>query len=114
LLKPGSAFIAEVDDGRLIQTLPFSFKEATLDFSPEQKLAYKRAFEADMVNLLVGSLAEAKHIAHNDGKLFNPHLVNLNALHYFGGYHDLAAFFRYLECYLDNGACGKRKSPNCI
>ena len=109
LLKPGSAFIAEVDGGRLIQTLPSSFKEATLDFSPEQKLAYKRAFEADMVNLLVGLLAEAKYIAHNDGEVFNSLLVNLTALHYYGGCHDLANFFSYLDCYLDNGALREEK-----
>jgi len=109
LLNFSSAFMAEVDGGRLIQTLPSSFKEATLDFSPEQKLAYKRAFEADMVNLLVGPLAEAKYIAHNDGEVFNSLLVNLTALHYYGGCHDLANFFSYLDCYLENGALREEK-----
>ncbi len=109
LLMPDSGFIAEVEGGHLIQTLPPSFKEATLDFSPEQKLAYKRAFEADMVNLLVGPLAEAKYIAHNDGEVFNSLLVNLSALHYYGGCHDLANFFSYLDCYLDNGALREEK-----
>jgi hypothetical protein len=109
LLKPGSAFIAEVDGGGLIPILPSSFKEATLDFSPEQKLSYQRAFEADMVNLLVGPLAEAKYIAHNDGERFNPLLVTLNALHYYGGCYDLATFFSYLECYLDNETLREEK-----
>lgn len=109
LLSPGSAFIAEVDGGRLIPMLPSSFNGATLDFSEEQKLAYQHAFEADMVNLLVGPLAEAKYIAHHDGELFNPHLVDLNALHYYGGCHDLAAFFSYLDCYLDNGVLREEK-----
>ncbi len=93
LLKPGSAFIAEVDGGCLIPILPSSFKEVTLDFSPEQKLSYQRAFEADMVNLLVGPLAEAKYIANNDGESFNPLLVNLYSLYYYGGTGDLI-FFR--------------------
>jgi hypothetical protein len=109
LLKPDSSFIARVDGGHLIQTLPFSFKNATLDFSPEQKLAYKRAFEADMVNLLVGPLAEAKYCALQDGEMFNPLLVNLNALHYYGGCYDLANFFSYLECYLDNETLREEK-----
>jgi len=109
LLKPDRGFIAEVEGSCLIQTLPSSFKEATLDFSPEQKLAYKRAFEADMVNLLVGPLAEAKYIAQNDGEQFNPFLLDLNALHYYGGCHDLATFFGYLECYLDNETLREEK-----
>ncbi len=109
LLKPDRGFIAEVDGGRLIQALPPSFKEATLGFSPEQRLAYKRAFEADMVNLLVGPLAEAKYSALQDGEVFDPLLVNLNALHYYGGCYDLANFFSYLECYLDNGILREEK-----
>jgi len=109
LLKPDRGFIAQVEDGRLIQTLPSSFKEAALDFSSEQRLAYKQAFEADMVNLLVGPLAEAKYIAHNDGEQFNPLLLNLNALHYYGGCHDLATFFSYLDCYLDNETLREEK-----
>jgi hypothetical protein len=109
LLKPNSTFMAEVEGGCLVQTLPSSFREATVGFSPEQKLAYKRAFEADMVNLLVGPLAEAKYIAHNDGEMFNPLLVNLNALQYYGGCYDLATFFSYLECYLDNETLREEK-----
>ena len=109
LLSPVSAIIAEVDGGRFIPMLPSSFKEATLDFSPDQKLAYQGAFEADMVNLLVGPLAEAKYIAHHDGERFNPLLVNLNALHYYGGCDDLATFFSYLDCYLENAALREEK-----
>ena len=62
-----------------------------------------------MVNLLVGPLAEAKYIAHNDGEVFNSLLVNLTALHYYGGCHDLANFFSYLDCYLENGALREEK-----
>jgi hypothetical protein len=57
----------------------------------------------------VGPLAEAKYIAHHDGERFNPLLVNLNALHYYGGCDDLATFFSYLDCYLDNAALREEK-----
>ena len=100
LLKPDTGFIAEVEGGRLVQALPSSFKEATSGFSPEQKLAYKRAFEADMVNLLVGPLAEARYCALQDGDVFGLFFLNVNALHDYGDCHDLDSFFSYLECYL--------------
>jgi hypothetical protein len=109
LLSPGSAFIAEVDGGRFIPMLPSSFIEATQNFSPAQKLAYQRAFEADMVNLLVGPLAEAKYIAHIDGESFNPLLVDIYALPNYGGCYDLATFFSYLDCYLNNEALREEK-----
>jgi hypothetical protein len=90
--------IARVDGGRLIHTLPSSTAEATHHFYPAQKQAYERAFEADIINLLVGPLAEAMYVAKRDDELINPHLVNLAALHYYGGSSDLALINEYLEC----------------
>ena len=90
--------VARVDGGRLIHTLPSSTAEATHHFYPAQKQAYERAFEADIINLLVGPLAEAMYVAKRDDELINPHLVNLAALHYYGGSSDLAVVSEYLEC----------------
>ena len=94
--------IARIDGGRLIHTLPSSTAEATELFYPDQKQAYERAFEADIVNLLVGPLAEAMYIAKRDDELINPYLVDLNALHYYGGSSDLALVNEYLECLLED------------
>jgi hypothetical protein len=95
--KPANG-VARVDGGRLIHTLPSSMVEATHHFYPAQKQAYERAFEADIINLLVGPLAEAMYVAKRDDELINPHLVNLAALHYYGGSSDLALVAEYLEC----------------
>ena len=49
--SPSDQYIAKVEGGRLIHTLPTSLDEATKDFSTVQRLAYEHAFEADMFNL---------------------------------------------------------------
>jgi|CXWL01.1.fsa_nt_gi hypothetical protein len=107
--KPDNQSVAKVEGGRLIHTLPSSIEEATSDFSFAQKLAYERAFEADIINLLVGPLAEAKYIALRDGELINPLLVNLNAIHYYGGSSDLESVNEYLECLIINTGLREQK-----
>jgi hypothetical protein len=94
---------AYIEGGRLIQNLPASIEEATNGFSIAQILAYQHAFEADIINLLVGPLAEAKAIAHLDGELFNHRLVTINALHYYGGTSDIERVNEYLDCFIAPG-----------
>jgi len=93
---------ARIEGGRLIHTLPFSFDEQIKTFSPAQKQAYQCAFEADIVNLLVGPLAEANYIALRDNELFSPNLLNLQALKNYGGYFDLEVVNDYLACFFNN------------
>lgn len=97
--SPHGHWFAKVDGGRLIHTLPSSITEATRRFSEQQKQAYIKAFEADMINLLVGPLAEANYIALRDDEIINARLVNINALHHYGGTADLQQFEEYLECF---------------
>lgn len=107
--EPSDHYIAKVQGGRLIHTLPSSFDEATKDFSSVQKLAFQHAFEADMINLLIGPLAEANYVALRDGELINPRLVNVNSLHNYGGSFDLAIVSEYLECFIDSDELRERK-----
>ena len=90
--------IAELDDNRLTQNLPLSLQEATMAVCSEKIRTYDYAFEADIISLLTGPLAEAKYVAMRDGELINPRLVNLNALHYYGGTYDLETVNDYLAC----------------
>ncbi len=91
--------LSRIDGGRLIHTLP-SLMADNDHFYPAQKQAFERAFDADIINLLVGPLAEAMYVAKRDGELINPYLINLNALHNYGGASDLALVNEYLECLL--------------
>jgi hypothetical protein len=79
------------------------------DFSSTQKQAYQRAFEADIINLLVGPLAEANYVAMRDDEPINPRLVNLNALHHYGGSSDLETINEYLDCLSANRAQREKK-----
>lgn len=104
---PGEC-IAKVEGGRLIQSLPHSM-EALLEKITGQDDAMSRtvkdyvtAFDADIVNLLVGPLAEAKHVAETDNELFNHRLVNINALKNYGGSSDIESAYEYLQSYSSN------------
>ena len=101
--------IAKLEEDRLLHTLPFSIEKAIKAISSEQKPAYACAFEADVINLLVGPLAEAKYVAMRDGELINPRLVNLDALHYYGGAFDLEIIYGYLGCFIAEEAERERK-----
>jgi hypothetical protein len=90
-------FAAVVEGGRLIHSLPVALLESADYFSVVEQDAYQTAFEADMINLLIGPLAEAKHVALRDGEQFNAQLVNINALHNYGGTSDLNKVYEYLD-----------------
>jgi hypothetical protein len=101
--------IAELDDNRLTQNLPLSLQEATMAVCSEKIRTYEYAFEADIISLLSGPLAEAKYVAMRDGELINPRLVNLNALHYYGGAYDLEAVNEYLTCFIVGKVAREKK-----
>ncbi|MGJ0483841.1 MAG: hypothetical protein ACR65R_04815 [Methylomicrobium sp.] len=103
------AYIAKLEGGRLIQSLPTSLEIGAKDLSSAQKLAYEVAFEADIINLLAGPVAEAKDVAMRDNELVNPSLVNVNALQYYDGSYELDVVREYFECFFDNENLKKRK-----
>lgn len=89
--------IANLEDDHLNHSLPLSIEKTTNDISSELMQARECYFKADVISLLVGPLAEAKYVSMRDGELINPRLVNLNALHYYGGTSDLEIVNEYLE-----------------
>ncbi|MGR8998762.1 MAG: hypothetical protein ACU88J_06915 [Gammaproteobacteria bacterium] len=109
LSNPAIKYIANIDGGRLIHTLPSSIEEAIKGFSSAQIIAYQHAFEADIINLLAGPLAEAKYITQRDGELINPRLIYLNALHYFDGTFDIESINEYLDCFHANSELRQQK-----
>lgn len=91
---------AKVVDGVLIQNLPIAVMESFSAFSMLEQHSCQRAYEADVVNLLVGPLAEAKYVAIRDDEVFNRNLVTLDALSHYGGQSDLEKAKAYLECFI--------------
>lgn len=101
--RPKSAndhFFAKVVDGNLIQNLPIAVVESFSVVSGSEQHSCQRAYEADVVNLLVGPLAEAKYVSIRDDEVFNLRLINFNALHNYGGCSDLERVHAYLECFI--------------
>ena len=90
-------FVAMVEGGCSIQGLPVALIESTNYFSLDEQDTYRTAFEADMINLLVGPLAEAKYVALRDNECFSNNLINVNALYNYGGTSDLEKVYDYLE-----------------
>jgi len=95
-------FFARVEGGRLIDNLPIAAIENNLFVTELEKQELKQAYEADVINLLAGPLAEAKFVALRDDEIFNPHLVNIVALKNYGGHSDLEQANRYLEYFISN------------
>lgn len=91
-------YMARVEGGHLVETLPLSLAH----FPEQQQSAYLVAFEADIVNLLAGPLAEAKYISLRDDEIMNRDIVNLNALANYGGAADLDLVQDYIQCFVSN------------
>lgn len=110
--KPKSAedhFFAKVIDGNLIQSLPIAVVESFSMLSGNEEHSCQRAYEADVINLLVGPLAEAKYVAIRDGEVFNFRLINLNSLQNYGGLTDLERIHTYLDCFIASKALREKK-----
>jgi hypothetical protein len=95
-------YVAAVEGGRLINNLPITLIESANYFSADVQDTYQTAFEADMINLLVGPLAEAKYVALRDNECFGRDLINAEALHFYGGSSDLARVYEYLQNFIPN------------
>ena len=102
-------FIAMVEGGCLIHSLPVALIESANYFSLNEQDSYRTAFEADMINLLVGPLAEAKHVALRDNESFGKNLINVNALHNYGGTSDLEKVYEYLENFISENSLHEEK-----
>lgn len=104
-------FVAGVEGGYLIDNLPVTLIESASYFSTTEQDAYQMAFEADMINLLVGALAEAKHVALREGEYFNANKAAIHTLHFYGGSSDLVKVYDYLERFI---ACRKKREDKMI
>lgn len=98
-------YIACIEGGRLLHTLPPTLANPqALPAVCGQDWIHTgedllNAFEADVINLLAGSLAEAKFVAEIDDEIFTYRLVDPPALENYGGSFDLALIDDYLQCY---------------
>jgi hypothetical protein len=105
---PGKQLV-KLEGGLLIPDLPHSYALSTRLLSQDAKQQCQRAFEADVINLIAGSLAEAKYVALSDGEIFNANLVYLGALKYYGGSQDMLKINDYMACMYPDCEVERRK-----
>ena len=98
--KNSDDFLAKVIDGNLIHNLPIAVIESMLPLTEHEQHSCQLAYEADIVNLLVGPMSEAKYVAMRDGEIFNRELVNLDAMRHYGGHSDVERAQHYLEYFV--------------
>jgi len=70
---------------------------------------HQALYEADVVNFLSGSLAEAKYVALRDNEGFNLDLMNPEAIRHYGGEADMQEVMRYLDFFVPNAKQRKTK-----
>jgi len=98
-----TGYTARIEGGRLIHHLPLTLTAALQGLTNQhQQDEYKRAFEADLINLLVGPLAESKFVAIRDSKAFNANLANIVGLSSYDGKPDSSLIVEYMDCFLFN------------
>ncbi len=100
--KNGQVYSAKVIDGHLIQDLPVAGIESLESLSIEDRQDYQTAYEADVINLLVGPLAEAKYVLKRDDEPFSLDLLNTHGLNFYGGSSDTRKAYAYIEFFISS------------
>jgi hypothetical protein len=95
-------YSAKVIDGQLIQDLPIAGNKSLEYLSIEERRGYQIAYEADVMNLLVGPLAEAKYVLDRDDEPFSLDLLNTHALNYYGGSSDIRKAYAYINFFISS------------
>ncbi len=88
---------AVIEGGCLIHSLPVTLIESRNYYSEQERNACLLAFEADIVNLLAGPLAEAKYTALRDNESNDVDLYGINILGHYGGSYDVGRIYDYLD-----------------
>lgn len=91
-----SRWFAEVVDGQLIHDLYSNVVDHS-SLTKLEQLNFQQAYEADVINLLVGPLAEAKFIAERDGKSLHRNSIALTELKNYGGVSDINKAYQHLK-----------------
>jgi hypothetical protein len=93
---------AKVSGGRLVGDLGTITPEKLTEYWNSASSGGQGVYEADIVNFLSGSLAEAKYVAIRDNESFCLELLNPDAVINYGGQDDMQEVNRYLDFFVSN------------
>lgn len=93
----GKRYQIRIEGGRLIKNLPTpSREEVDEPINPQNKYR-QQAFDADIINILAGPVAEAKYVAERDDEIITPRLVNFNTLGFYNGMDEMTTVLNYMQ-----------------
>ncbi len=95
------AVAATIEGGCLIENLTLNLAASCGEMSANEKIAYYQALDADVINLLAGSIAEKNYVIQRDNEIINAELLNVEALASYGNYSDMQKIQTYLEFFSD-------------
>ena len=114
----GEIYDASIEGGgRLIKSLPRSIDDfeklqlaqKNIEERDEILTELESAMDADICNLLVGSIAEAKYVSIIDNEQLTVNLLSVAALKNYGGDSDLKLIDDYLQCFFNSGMQSAQK-----
>ncbi len=91
------AYVAEIEGGCLIENLALNLSVSKNEIKPREKEEYYRALNADVINLLAGSIAEQNYLILRDNEIINEALLNIRNLGRYGNYSDMQKINNYLR-----------------
>lgn len=100
--QESSGFSAQVVNGLLVQDLPQVILDNLAELNSDDHHSYQQAYEADVVNLLAGPIAEAKYVSIRDDEILNKNLLTIQALYNYGGHKDLERAYSHLMLFIAN------------
>jgi len=91
------AYVAEIEGGCLIENLALNLSVSRNEIHLDEKEEYHRALNADVINLLAGSIAEQNYLILRDNEIINEALLNIRNLGRYGNYSDMQKINNYLR-----------------
>jgi len=91
------AYAAEIEGGYLIENLALNLSLSSNEIHANEKKEYYHALNADVVNLLAGSIAEQNYLILRDNEIINEELLNIRSLGRYGNYSDMQKINHYLR-----------------
>ncbi|MDQ7089850.1 MAG: hypothetical protein Q9M50_04300 [Methylococcales bacterium] len=93
---------ASIEGGCLIENLALNLSVGSSEIYPEEKEEYHRALNADVINLLAGSIAEQHYLILRDNEVIDVDLISIKNLGRYGNYSDMQKINNYLRFFSDD------------
>ena len=99
---PPTNIAAQIEGGCLVENLALTLTLNDDEFSEDEKKEYRLALNADMINLLAGSIAEKNYIIKRDNEILRADMLNTNVWGREGNHSDMQKINHYLNFFSES------------